>query len=96
MMMTCMEAIVSVAIKSVTSDLKIRKKITVGYSCSINCISQFNAEEVFLYRLLLSEMKKYEKDMIILGKLQVSSKGVDSLPQHAHAKKRRKTNKDYL
>ena len=71
--------------------LKIREKITEGCSCSINCISQFNAEEVFLFRLSLFEMKKSEKDMLILGKLQVLSKGADSLPQHARATKGKRT-----
>ena len=52
--------------------------------------------EVFLLHLLLSEMEKSEKDMLLLGKLQAVSKTQDDV-RHAQASpgKRRRVTCDY-
>ena len=55
--------------------IKIDKKLSGGCSCSISCLSQFKTNEVFI--LMLSEIEKCEKDMLLLGKLQVISKPQD-------------------
>ena len=68
--------------------LNIREKIIEGFSCSINCITQFNVDrESVPFLLSLSEIKKSEKGMLIIGKLQVLSKEAASMPQHTHATK---------
>ena len=56
---------------------KIDEKLSEGCSCSISCLSQFKTNEVFRFHLMLCEMQKCEKDMLLLGKLQVISKVQD-------------------
>ena len=60
-------------------------KISAGCSCSSNCLSQFTPNEVFAFHLLC-EMTKVEKDMLVLGKLQILSRTTDST-QHARQTK---------
>ena len=57
--------------------IKIDEKLSEGCSCSISCLSQFETNEVFRFHLMLCEMQKCEKDMLLLGKLQVISKAQD-------------------
>ena len=62
---------------------KLSSKFESGCSCSNNCLSQFTITEVYSFYLLLREMNKTEKDMLILGKLQILSRGGSSV-QHAN------------
>jgi len=65
--------------------IKINKKLSEGCLCAISCLSQFNTQKVFRFHLMLCEMQKCEKDMLLLGKLQIFSKTQDT--HHAHQTK---------
>lgn len=61
-------------------------KLSDGCVCSENCLSQFTANEVYMFHLSLFEMTKMERDLILLGKLQVLTRASDTI-QHARKQK---------
>ena len=63
--------------------MNIERALSVGCSCLLSCLSQFDMCEVFLLHLSLSEMEKSE-DMFLLGKLQAVSETQDDV-RHARA-----------
>ena len=75
----------------------ITRKLSAGCLCSGDCLSQFSAEEVYLFHLSLFEMTKVEKDMLLLGKLQVTSRVGDTIQHAGRAKpgKRQRVTCDY-
>ena len=73
----------------VFSDTDTEKKIVQdkfgqGCGCGDNCYNQFSVDEVFFIRLGMCELEKGDKDMLILGKLQVCMHNLDSV---SHARK---------
>ena len=58
--------------------IKIDEKLLEGCSCSISWLSQFKTNEVFRFHLMLCEIQKCEKGMLLLGKLQIISKAQDA------------------
>lgn len=62
----------------------VQDKYREGCGCGDNCYSQFSVDEVFLIRMNMSELEKGDKDMLILGKLQVCMHGSESV---SHARK---------
>ena len=77
--------------------IDISRKLSAGCSCSENCFSQFTASEVFSFHLSLCEMNKIEKEMLILGKLHVFSRTIDSTEHARQVKlgKRKRVTCDY-
>ena len=64
--------------------------------CGDNCYNQFCVDEVFLARLQLCELEKSEKEMLLLGKLQVGmnvSESVSHARRATSAKRQRVTYK---
>ena len=59
-----------------------------GCGCSENCYGQFTEDEIYSIRLLMLELQKPEKDMLLLGKLQVFANASDMFH---HARKTTKT-----
>ena len=64
----------------------IASKLSSGCVCSGSCLSQFSTDEVYTFHLSLFEMSKGERDMLILGKLQVLTRATDTI-QHARQSK---------
>ena len=56
----------------------VQDKFKQGCGCGDNCYSQFSVDEVFLIRLNMSELEKGDKDMLMLGKLQVCMHDLES------------------
>lgn len=75
----------------------ITSKLSAGCLCSGNCLSQFTADEVYMFHLSLFEMTKMERDLLILGKLQVLSRPNDTIKHARQAKpgKRQRVTCDY-
>ena len=55
-----------------------------GCGCMDNCYQQFSIDEVFRIRLQMLELEKCERDIFVLGKLQVMARNMDSV---SHARK---------
>ena len=49
----------------------------MGCGCSSNCYSQFSFDELYLIRIQMNELEKSEKDMLLLGKLQIIGRSDD-------------------
>ena len=48
-----------------------KKELQKGCGCSKDCYSQFTEDELYDIQLTMHEISKQEKDMLLLGKLQV-------------------------
>ena len=72
----------------------VHSELTRGCGCPEDCYSQFTEDEVYSIRLQMLELQKTEKEMLLLGKLQVCATPPDVV-HHARkatkAKRRRIT-----
>ena len=59
-------------------------RFVLGCGCSDQCFRQFSIEEIFLIRMQMKELDKSEREMLLLGKLQLLGRYGDSV---AHATK---------
>lgn len=50
---------------------RVHLELQKGCQCPENCYSQFTEDEIYSIRLQMLELQKPEKDMLVLGKLQV-------------------------
>lgn len=64
-----------------------------GCQCPENCYSKFTEDEAYSIRLQMLELQKFERDMLVLGKLQVmaNTSSVVHARQVSKAKRRRVT-----
>ena len=62
----------------------VEDKIQNGCGCSSDCFRQFSVDELFSIRLQMRELEKTEREMLLLGKLQVLARGTDSV---SHARR---------
>lgn len=72
----------------------VHSELERGCGCAENCYSQFTEDEIYYIRLCMLELQKCEKDILILGKLQVCANSGDVLyhaRQSTKAKRRRLT-----
>ena len=63
-------------------DLDVEKQsiedhLKMGCGCTGDCYDQFSFDELYSIRLQMNELEKSEKDMLVLGKLQILSRGDD-------------------
>ena len=74
----------------------VRRELEKGCSCHEACYSNFTEDEIYSVSLSMHELQKSEKDVLLLGKLQVCA-NASSVTQHARqakcAKRRRVTYK---
>ena len=59
--------------------------IEKGCGCPESCYEQFDEGEIYSIRLNMMELEKVEKDMLVLGKLQVMARSKDAI---CHARKK--------
>ena len=72
----------------------VRSELEKGYGCSQACYNQFTEEELYSIRLNMFELQKVEKDILLLGKLQVLANATDVIHhsrQEVNVQRRRVT-----
>ena len=62
----------------------VQKELGSGCGCPHNCYSQFSEDEMYSIRLKMTELEKLERDMLLLGKLQVCARTASAI---SHARK---------
>ena len=62
----------------------VQKELGSGCGCPHNCYSQFSEDEMYSIRLKMTELEKLERDMLLLGKLQVCARTASTI---SHARK---------
>ena len=70
-------------------------EVNEGCGCPESCYKQFDEGEIYSVRLNMMELEKVEKDMLVLGKLQVMVRSKDAI-WHARKKKQCPTQACYL
>ena len=62
----------------------VQKELESGCGCPHNCYSEFSEDEMYSIRLQMTELEKPERDMLLLGKLQVCARAASAV---SHARK---------